>query len=136
MKKMSCLIILFTLMCGCTTQNSSLKNDEKIERSNESQTESYYDEQNSDDYYEEKLIHIDGFDEPMTEDEFNDIVDETEEQIDELPEETQIFIDSLISGEVYELYDIDKTFTDEEIEKMIFLALNGDDVEFILGEYE
>ena len=114
-------------MSGCAMQESSHYNNEELKTNSELQEDAYPDEE---------TIYVDGFDEPMTEDEFNDIVDETEEQIEELPEETQIFIDSLISGEVYELYDIDKTFTDEEIEKMIFLALNGDDVEFILGEYE
>lgn len=114
-------------MSGCAMQESSHYNNEELKTNSEQQEDTCPDEE---------TIYVDGFDEPMTEDEFNDIVDETEEQIEELPEETQIFINSLISGEVYELYDIDKTFTDEEIEKMIFLALNGDDVEFILGEYE
>lgn len=136
MKKTLLLLAVVTLLCGCTTKHSSSSDVEESKNSDEYQTESYSDEQNTEDDDDEKPIYVDGFDEPMTEEEFDEIVDQTENQIEELPEETQIFIDSLISGEVYELYDIDKTFTDYEIERMISLALNGDSVEFILEEYK
>ena len=138
MNRLLIYIIALCFLTACSGE-SDRSDVNQINTSVESRN-SFTDEEKSygySDYSEdEEYICVDGFDEPMTQSEFDNIVKETDDTIAELPQDYQNFIESLQTGEVYELYGIDKPLTDEDINDMLLSALNGEEIAVIVSEYQ